>query len=748
MKREGAALVIVLGFLAILTVLVIAFTAHTRTERLAGRAYLDTAQTRHLLHAALARAMEDIDDAFGGATYPTNLALHSTGDVAGSFYFDVEEDYLPLGNDAISDAYEAALDQAEWQAITAGTSAVGRIGYIVVNTSGLLDANSVGGDPRDAGLSPREIQLSGTANTIAADRDTKWRRYETLRDLRTLNGLSSIADFSTFSFSPPGDTRLFMGTNSATLNVAALRDELKKIDAIPDPEFVLNQLRDYLDTDTLPEDENGDYTDLSVEPVPMVNELVLTCDFTFFPQLEEIEDEASGEMVMEVTSVVISNRYSLAVEVWYPFVGYINPNSYSMRINDLPLVGEQIIDEEEFYVPLLGDVLLWTGAFDIPETATIPYAPPHDSEFFSSLIVEEATSSDDLIALFASMAEDIQFPLIACEEESGTMVDRVLQLELPLQTAVLDELVPDIQNMASNLFAITAVETSNRFIVGMACIDPRLNWDGTSTNQWKEAVASGETATADTLGEINLDMIALIETPDPTNIVFVRNEDRIDTPFELTYLLYDENQPWKTFQFIEANDNDGTRFILENLSPCANGPPPSGRINPYSPHTNVLAAAFLDMPLDEFNNPATKRMDADQAKQAAVLFMEQVAKNQWPANGARCSDGMAYGELTALVRDDNPWVAEAFFRNTYELFNPRDTLYTILLVAQGGTDADGDGGISDDEVRSTQQAVAYVWRDPDTEKAAVVFWGLSDTLQSSIGSGGATWSSILDAFKP
>ena len=78
-----------------------------------------------------------------------------------------------------------------------------------------------------------------------------------------------------------------------------------------------------------------------------------------------------------------------------------------------------------------------------------------------------------------------------------------------------------------------------------------------------------------------------------------------------------------------------------------------------------------------------------------------------------------------------------------ELFNTRDNTYTILLAAQNGKDRNTDGIISDDEVQSTQKAVAYVWRDPETGKAACVFWGLSDTLKNS-----GNWGSILGAFKP
>ena len=90
---------------------------------------------------------------------------------------------------------------------------------------------------------------------------------------------------------------------------------------------------------------------------------------------------------------------------------------------------------------------------------------------------------------------------------------------------------------------------------------------------------------------------------------------------------------------------------------------------------------------------------------------------------------------------------ESIVANSFRLFGERDSLYTIFLVAQAGTDADEDGQIDDNEVRGTQQAVVVVWRDPIRQTAAVVFYGLSDTLHSSMN-GGATWSTLLDEFRP
>jgi len=329
-------------------------------------------------------------------------------------------------------------------------------------------------------------------------------------------------------------------------------------------------------------------------------------------------------------------------------------------------------------------------------------------------------------------------------DSDGKKVDQTLKLELPMVEAVNTEWMPAMEIIASNLFdAAESEETTNTFSISMSCIDPRLNWDGADLNQWQEQY-SAEGA-FDTIGEINLTELALVETHDPQDMMVVRNQDRIDSPWEFTYFLYNSLQPWKTFQMLEANDPDNTRAILENLSPYPNGPPKSGRVSPFTPHTNIVASVFVEMPINEFmGTEELTRLDQDQALLAAELFM----KNEWIKNAAECSDNIGLDELGKIMGGEtNPWILESYFRNSRELFNPDDTLYTILTAAQSGVDINADGIISTDEIRSTEQAIVYVWRDRTTGKSAIVFYGLADTLQSTMA-GGASWAQILHAFQP
>ncbi|MDF7809170.1 hypothetical protein P4E94_17115 [Pontiellaceae bacterium B12219] len=779
-SKSGIALVIAIGFLAILTILVISFSVLIRTERLAGRTYLAKAQTDQLVQTALARAMEDIEITFG-TNYPDRLVLASVGDsgqpISTSVDFTVEEDFLPLGNTDIRTAFNAGRSAANWETVSVGGTNIGRVAYLIVNTSGMLDANAVGGlntdgtaRPRGPGISPAEIQLSselltdlqndggliqsnGTFLTtsdagyaLVHNREKVWNRFETLRDILVLNdgsrghNLSSqISSFSTFSFSPPNqDQRIFMGTNSATLQTDILETELNNINAA-DSEFVLNQLRDYLDEDTLPEDVNGDYTDFSVEPVPLINEFSLVCNFQFIPLIENA-DEGSDEAI--VSRVTITNIYSVNMETWYPFVGYTNSESYTVSIPDPPFESAALPPE------LFGNVQNWFGEEQIPAEFTVPGSLPYNYTVSGGTYETSVSSANELVNLFNEMQSNIQFPSILCVDSEKNPVDRVLNLEFPLGSGLTNSLLPAVATLSKELFdPTTAAESSIAFTISMACIDPRLNFDGTDANQWTEISGLGDSI--DTMGQINEDVISdAVDTPDPTDMIYVRNQDRIDSPWEFTYLLYNTRLPWKTFQMLEEYDSDDTRFILNNLSPHPDGPPTRGRINPHSPHRDVLASVFLEMPIDEFVGDGMKRMDAEQATDTAELIMEKVADNKWPTTPADFAASISVSELQRLLNgSDNPWELESLFRNSYELFNPHDTLYTILLVAQSGSDTDENLVLSDDEVRASRQALAYVWRDAATGKAAVVFYGQSDTLRSTIGNG-QSWNQLLQAFAP
>ena len=133
---------------------------------------------------------------------------------------------------------------------------------------------------------------------VITGRIDRWRRFETLRDLAQLNRIGTappfegaIGNFSVFSFfpEPPLATgQRYMGSTEAEIsaNRQAIADALDAIGLDAENQrLVLAQLLDYVDADSIPRS-----LDYGVEPVPLINEVVLECHFAFTPVVEETID--------------------------------------------------------------------------------------------------------------------------------------------------------------------------------------------------------------------------------------------------------------------------------------------------------------------------------------------------------------------------------------------------------------------------------------------------------------------------
>ncbi len=88
-RRRGSALLIVLGFLSFMVVSAVAFSIYMRSERVPSSVFRRKAVSRQLVHAAVARAIGDLDNAIRADPFP---GIHS-GDVAqmkngGGRFFD------------------------------------------------------------------------------------------------------------------------------------------------------------------------------------------------------------------------------------------------------------------------------------------------------------------------------------------------------------------------------------------------------------------------------------------------------------------------------------------------------------------------------------------------------------------------------------------------------------------------------------------------------------------------------------
>ena len=255
-SRSGVALVVVLGLVAILLIVSVAFTIHMRVERAGAANLRHAAVARQVVKGALAAAIAAIDDEVlddfapswyddknPGAplysrsmyvatenkvvtknfwkdtfiSYDTNAVEH----IAASFFTPEVERYFPSGSAYKGYAlkfgasgYQTAIQQPEWIPFRDDDGGVmGRYAFFIMDTSGLLDASCVNRADRWMGKDTGEIRLSTKILPEVVDADglsdnmVSDGRYESFAEFRALNEekesvIKDTRSFSTFSYEP------------------------------------------------------------------------------------------------------------------------------------------------------------------------------------------------------------------------------------------------------------------------------------------------------------------------------------------------------------------------------------------------------------------------------------------------------------------------------------------------------------------------------------------------------------------
>ena len=218
-----------------------------------------TASNAQLAQIALSNALDDVSLSLEGKCYPvwTNKAPVFARDSMASFdgqyaasnkVADIlgygMSNYIPrtLWNDAV-----AAASNCYWKTLVMTNGSVittNRIAYVVVNCSGLLDANVVGGAPRSfSSTNVNEINLASLpdvidANLFLADRSLQ-APYTTILNLETNRGvIFPVHNFYCHSYDPGRD---MMFTNICTVGQRSvnLYPKFKINDITNTPEYKL-----------------------------------------------------------------------------------------------------------------------------------------------------------------------------------------------------------------------------------------------------------------------------------------------------------------------------------------------------------------------------------------------------------------------------------------------------------------------------------------------------------------------------
>jgi hypothetical protein len=161
----------------------------------------------------------------------------------------------------------------------------------------------------------------------------------------------------------------------------------------------------------------------------------------------------------------------------------------------------------------------------------------------------------------------------------------------------------------------------------------------------------------------------------------------------------------------------------------------NGTINPNTRSEHVLLSAFYDLPANEVPNQPSERFIS--ATYGAATISEEIARDLAErilaeTDVARVS---VYKRLGKIFQVGSDWARiqpmqqnkefaqkglnnnqrESLIRNTWGLFSPEDSLFTVVAVAQAIKEGPGGVGVwdpNDDQITGERRAVALVWRDP------------------------------------
>ena len=697
-SRSGIALVMVLGILSVMVIMAVAFAIAMRTERVAAGNYADSVRARQLVQAGLARALDDLAvklgtnglmSSVGGTNYPPWDATNSY--TSAYTNTSTNADVLCLLT-KLTSANEATnfVPRALWSAATnadytntaahhwlpieniiytnylgnsypVATNLLGRVKYLVLNCSGLLDANFVGGAARGIGTNPMEIAInnmpemtdySGFINNRANN-----YRYEMQEELAELN-TNYFFNFTVYSRALPGywDTNFPPGVGTQVNlsgSAAQLAGRMDKItNAFVHAGFspfaagvLYSNLIDYVDDDFVP--SNFEYC---VENVPMINEVVVSNGV----------EVSAGSDAAHRSYKVFTDVY---VECWYPFVtGAVA--SFSLNVtNKFPgAVGFQHSD----YIANITPLNSAAGSVPVKYLCCQYIGVSFDWPTVNSITL--TTTIDPKVQWGGNNVDALKNPIVLTTTHDGNTY-------------------PARDNKAASL----------------ECLDPRFNYDPADSRQWRPRAILPENAT-------NADPNPWTTGWWPTNLIGdVDSEmyvagDRLRSVAELGYLVYNPNEPWKTVKLygstpyrvldvfgLSTNTSDVlmTNTVYRGVVNC----------NP-NVATDATAVVFAGMPVDQYpgGSHSNTVMDGARALVSRIYF------GGFCTNLSDIGRGLNQGDLPGATELER----ESYFRNSVNLLNVRQNLFTIIIEA----DVASGGNIPSNPVK--QRAVALVWRDPYT----------------------------------
>ncbi len=666
---------VVLGMLALLVMIGVSFSVFMRTERQAAGSFQHDVRARLLLQAAAVRAVEAIDTSLASSAYPawTYLRSGTNGGITLSTG-DVWAAHVPTS------LLSPMPAEPTWISVPNG-----RIGYLIFNASGLLDANTVGGSTRATGVDPKEINLVmlaevGTdvnATTLVAN-----RAYESVREMKRAGsaiGLSEVRNLVSFSRSPTNVTPVPVDMSG---DVAALTARKAEIQAAiggmsglsgANLDIAFDALLDYADTDSIPRNLNSPCT----ERVPMINEV--RCQ----PKIVN----AGG---------VSTLTFDFKVELFYPFAK-ANPDSFDLQYK---YTVEAVGAAPGFPTP--GTVV---KNVKLPSPIAVPY---------SQLTIDPSVRP----ALTGFENQTVSFKItieyLNLFDSLGNKVDSV---ENPVFLSQRVEYYPSITVPPAPASVLGTVG-------GAECVDPRFNH---VRNCWLPYIkvlndtGGGAGGSLRALNAYTTYQWAKMATDGHPWMQVA------DQPFqsagEWSYIVRGGSglaDTWKTFRLLD----EGSQKADLIYSYFTVKPPVStqrGFVNPNSTNApEVLDAVFKSMPLDAYPGESGAPVVNDtQAADLTDAWRNGVPAGGYSSKSQMISNSTYVAALSNMVSamTFKEFRKEAGIRNLFGLLNPRQNYFVIALFAQSSAKvklpADTNGNRQEiDSVRSDMTGILELWRDP------------------------------------
>jgi hypothetical protein len=667
--------------------------------------------------------------------------------------------------------FAGAEKSAQWIAVrenpaSSSSRILGRYAYICLDMSGGIDANLSILEPEVAGHDARvssnrvrrsvrqvPVRLLPEVQDVGKFKQYRsgWKGFDSLQSLIKLTdgkpndgnvgsstrwhpdrkeygaALASnlVSDLSPFSLSVFRGGRYLPGSGTWTpyhpcWDSDVWTDMISDLEKNVGNQFA-NKWKDWIEsaiydyTHDLPVPTGLDYP--SPKNVPMFNEMALSC------KLVETAGAIPGSSEYELQA-------TLTFEFWYPFPSEDNKRSDDYQLSGPSFGGGPATDgDKNLWARMrlrgeggtveveLGDVTPSPSALQVPAQYNNgkPYLAldrsdptPGAKKFtYTFPIVRTAGNTNPLPSGMA-----LQVP--------GVVVQKPIYLLEP--NGPIEPNGPRRADMIPRGVGFSAMALRHGeapVVQSRAVTDPRLNH---LRGEWKDEEPA-------TLGEMNNWF-----TPQPPRAyleeggsMYCRNGP-METPAELGFISVGEN--WQTIDICRHDALDMLAFLVADTNLYygwqANKSAfyTNGTINPNTRSSNVLMSAFVDLSTHEVPNLKTSLIPADPVDEdMAELIAKQILETTKSGKIDEAFQvGTDWAKIPAMQKNGalakgyglNNNQRESLIRNTWGLFNPENSMFTVLVIAQTIKEGPHQVGIwgDDDLVTGERRLVALVWRDP------------------------------------